>query len=140
MQGKSGMLILTGLGLAAGFAISAISGRILVTTAYAKPAGEIERGRYLVEEVAKCSECHTPRKETGRKPEPEGQRVGNVVVIEDLQPAHLQARPPVVKIDLNGSRTSVVVFSMNGARFVHRRPPSTRRRTQEQRAHLPLMT
>jgi hypothetical protein len=27
--------------------------------------GEIERGRYLVEEVAKCAECHTPRNERG---------------------------------------------------------------------------
>src|SRR5258708_14193531 len=26
---------------------------------------EIERGRYLVEEVAKCAECHTPRKPDG---------------------------------------------------------------------------
>jgi len=26
---------------------------------------EIERGHYLVEEVAKCAECHTPRKEDG---------------------------------------------------------------------------
>lgn len=26
---------------------------------------EIEKGRYLVEEVAKCPECHTPRKEDG---------------------------------------------------------------------------
>jgi mono/diheme cytochrome c family protein len=26
---------------------------------------EIERGRYLVEEVAKCAECHTPRKARG---------------------------------------------------------------------------
>jgi mono/diheme cytochrome c family protein len=28
-------------------------------------ANEIERGRYLVEEVAKCPECHTPRKANG---------------------------------------------------------------------------
>lgn len=27
---------------------------------------EIERGRYLVEEVAKCAECHTPRKPDGQ--------------------------------------------------------------------------
>lgn len=27
---------------------------------------EIERGRYLVEEVAKCAECHTPRDATGQ--------------------------------------------------------------------------
>ena len=26
---------------------------------------EIERGRYLVEEVAKCAECHTPRNASG---------------------------------------------------------------------------
>jgi hypothetical protein len=33
------------------------------------PAGgksEIERGRYLVEEVAKCPECHTPCKSDGQ--------------------------------------------------------------------------
>jgi hypothetical protein len=27
--------------------------------------GDLERGRYLVEEVAKCAECHTPRDERG---------------------------------------------------------------------------
>src|SRR5438105_1644164 len=26
---------------------------------------DIERGRYLVEEIAKCTECHTPRKPDG---------------------------------------------------------------------------
>lgn len=26
---------------------------------------EVERGRYLVEEIAKCPECHTPRKPDG---------------------------------------------------------------------------
>lgn len=29
-------------------------------------AAEIERGKYLVEEVAKCTECHTPRDATGQ--------------------------------------------------------------------------
>lgn len=28
-------------------------------------AAEIKRGRYLVEEVAKCAECHTPRNANG---------------------------------------------------------------------------
>lgn len=28
-------------------------------------AAQIERGKYLVEEVAKCQDCHTPRLETG---------------------------------------------------------------------------
>ncbi|MBV9887047.1 MAG: hypothetical protein JO119_10915 [Acidobacteria bacterium] len=38
-----------------------------VPTAQAnKPAtADVERGRYLVEEVAKCPECHTPRNDRG---------------------------------------------------------------------------
>jgi Cytochrome c len=35
------------------------------TNAGAGEKGEVERGRYLVEEVAKCAECHTPRNEHG---------------------------------------------------------------------------
>jgi mono/diheme cytochrome c family protein len=31
----------------------------------AASAGEVERGRYLVEEVARCPECHTPRNGRG---------------------------------------------------------------------------
>jgi len=34
--------------------------------------------------------------------QPLGHRVGNVVVIEDLQPIHLQARSPSVEVDLDG--------------------------------------
>jgi len=53
----------------------AVSG-ILVTSSnafqkrFALPApatkSDVERGRYLVEEVAKCPECHTPRKSDGQ--------------------------------------------------------------------------
>ena len=28
-------------------------------------SAKVERGRYLVEDVAKCQDCHTPRSETG---------------------------------------------------------------------------
>lgn len=35
------------------------------TSSGAGEKGKIERGRYLVEEVAKCAECHTPRNERG---------------------------------------------------------------------------
>ena len=35
------------------------------TNSGAAEKGEVERGRYLVEEVAKCPECHTPRNERG---------------------------------------------------------------------------
>ncbi|MGA2430619.1 MAG: c-type cytochrome [Candidatus Acidiferrum sp.] len=31
----------------------------------AAASGDVERGRYLVEEVAKCPECHTPRNDRG---------------------------------------------------------------------------
>jgi len=29
------------------------------------PQAQLERGKYLVEEVARCQECHTPKAETG---------------------------------------------------------------------------
>lgn len=32
----------------------------------ARTGPEVERGRYLVEEVAKCPECHTPRQADGQ--------------------------------------------------------------------------
>lgn len=32
---------------------------------FAADSGNIARGKYLVEDVAKCQECHTPRLETG---------------------------------------------------------------------------
>jgi hypothetical protein len=35
-------------------------------SAVSAQAGSIQRGRYLVEEVAKCSECHTPRDARGQ--------------------------------------------------------------------------
>ena len=31
----------------------------------AAPQGDVERGRYIVEDVAMCEECHTPRDENG---------------------------------------------------------------------------
>lgn len=59
----------------AGFVLAMIAvGLIAVSTPafqkrFALPgpptAAEIERGRYLVEEIGKCAECHTPRKPDG---------------------------------------------------------------------------
>ena len=31
----------------------------------ARGSGDVQRGKYLVEEVAKCAECHTPRDSAG---------------------------------------------------------------------------
>ena len=50
--------------VAVGLAWLTVSG----SASQGKPAAdksEIERGRYLVEEVAKCTECHTPREANG---------------------------------------------------------------------------
>lgn len=33
---------------------------------HANPAATVERGRYIVEQVAMCSDCHSPRGETGQ--------------------------------------------------------------------------
>ncbi len=44
-----------------------------------------ERGRYLVEEVAKCQECHTPRLETGEL-DRERWMKGAVLNFQPIQP------------------------------------------------------
>jgi hypothetical protein len=57
--------------LAAGIGASSLSSRESSTPQAQKGAtaareqSQIERGRYLVEEVGKCSECHTPRDANG---------------------------------------------------------------------------
>src|ERR1700759_4823427 len=53
----------TGAPLVAEHANSSSPTEAAQTNEAAKP--EIERGRYLVEEVAKCPECHTPRNDRG---------------------------------------------------------------------------
>ena len=46
--------------------VVAISINTLELTTQAAPGeSEVARGKYLVEEVAKCAECHTPRKANG---------------------------------------------------------------------------
>jgi mono/diheme cytochrome c family protein len=70
------MKVFGAYGLAAMVLTAGISATILtapakrsVALAQANPAAadksEVERGRYLVEEIAKCPECHTPRNERG---------------------------------------------------------------------------
>jgi mono/diheme cytochrome c family protein len=67
-----GMKPFGGYGLAAIVLAAGISAMVLMapanrsttfaqTNSGAGEKGEVERGRYLVEEVAKCPECHTPR-------------------------------------------------------------------------------
>jgi len=42
-----------------------IAGAICFITAAPAASSEAERGRYLVEDVAKCADCHTPRLQNG---------------------------------------------------------------------------
>ena len=54
-----------------GFSVLFITVALVVSVGRANPgtrspeASQIERGRYLVEEVAKCAECHPPRNAQG---------------------------------------------------------------------------
>jgi mono/diheme cytochrome c family protein len=38
---------------------------MLSSAAFAGEGAQVERGKYLLEEVAKCQDCHTPRGEKG---------------------------------------------------------------------------
>ncbi len=51
--------------LVAGLAISTNSTSARRRPERAPASAEVEHGRYLVEEVAKCPECHTPRNDRG---------------------------------------------------------------------------
>jgi mono/diheme cytochrome c family protein len=52
-MGRLPLVWATGLGLAA------------MTFTMAAQTSNLERGKYLVEDVARCQECHTPKTETG---------------------------------------------------------------------------
>jgi mono/diheme cytochrome c family protein len=58
--------------------------------------GDVERGRYLVEEVARCPECHTPRNAQGDL-EPDAWLQGASTWISPVQPNHNWAElaPPL---------------------------------------------
>jgi mono/diheme cytochrome c family protein len=43
----------------------ALLGFVLLSSLTFAADDKIERGKYLVEEIGKCQECHTPRLETG---------------------------------------------------------------------------
>ncbi|MGB8322912.1 MAG: cytochrome c [Candidatus Acidiferrum sp.] len=59
-------------------------------------AGNIERGKYLVEEVAKCQECHTPRSEKGDL-RPEAWLQGAPIWISPVKPiANWADRAPAI--------------------------------------------
>lgn len=46
------------------FGVAATAALFVSAPAYAQDA-QVSRGKYLVEQVARCPECHTPRTETG---------------------------------------------------------------------------
>ena len=56
MVAAAGLTVLTALGLAAA---------ANVVFAQGAPGANVQRGKYVVEEVARCQECHTPKLASG---------------------------------------------------------------------------
>ncbi len=56
------ILIAAAIGVTTGAAMR----RSSRTTSTSSGAADVQRGKYLVEEVAKCAECHTPRDAQGQ--------------------------------------------------------------------------
>lgn len=65
MTGTRQLLFVCGLAAAATLAISASALQKKFALPGPPTKDEVARGHYLVEEVAKCAECHTPRKPNG---------------------------------------------------------------------------
>jgi mono/diheme cytochrome c family protein len=65
-------------------------------TKVAGAGGNVDRGRYLVEEVARCPECHTPRNSQGDL-ERDSWLQGSSTWISPVQPNHnwAQLAPPL---------------------------------------------
>jgi mono/diheme cytochrome c family protein len=63
-------LVVAAMGVTAGAAIRSTSQPNSQSTAQSNSktnaGGDVKRGKYLVEEVAKCTECHTPRDAQGQ--------------------------------------------------------------------------
>ena len=64
------ILVVAAIGVTAGAAIRSTSQPTSQSTSQSNSktnaGGDVKRGKYLVEEVAKCTECHTPRDAQGQ--------------------------------------------------------------------------
>ena len=65
MKKLSRAVLVCGIGLAAMVGVSSIAQQKRGAKPAAPAGADVARGRYLVEEVAKCPECHTPRNANG---------------------------------------------------------------------------
>lgn len=61
---RNGIVAVLSAALVAGASFAVRSGRAQQHAANGQ-SGDVEHGKYLVEEVAKCPECHTPRNANG---------------------------------------------------------------------------
>src|SRR5207237_5743790 len=59
------VILLCAAVLAAAFLISANISKNRAAATGSAAQGDVQRGKYLVEEVARCPECHTPRDANG---------------------------------------------------------------------------
>ena len=58
---------------------------LLIATATICTAADVERGRYLVVEVAQCQMCHTPRNEKGELDKSKWMK-GTALAVQPIQP------------------------------------------------------
>jgi len=74
MNRRQQVIVCSAVVMAAAFLVVTLSSRERAlaapqkapTTGQASPQSAVERGRYLVEDVAMCEECHTPRDANGK--------------------------------------------------------------------------
>jgi mono/diheme cytochrome c family protein len=96
MRNESQKKILLGAFIASVTVAFVLLGPSKSSTASPAVNGNIERGKYLVEEVAKCPECHTPRDEKGNL-QPEAWLQGASIWISPVKPiANWADRAPAI--------------------------------------------
>ena len=96
-----------------------------ITKTHADSAAVVDRGKYLVEGVAMCGDCHTPRDQKG-EPIKEHWLKGAILDFKPAVPIPVWAKESVDIAGLRGwDRDAAIKFMMTGAvtNSVPARPP-----------------
>jgi len=91
----------------------AASAQVPRTGSTAAPASAVERGKYIVENVAMCELCHTPRDENGQ-PDRARWLMGGPLQIQGTYPAHWAVRAPRIAGDPPGTDAQFIKLLTTG--------------------------
>jgi mono/diheme cytochrome c family protein len=99
------------------FVLTMIACGLATTASAAVDPDALQRGEYLVERVGMCSDCHSPRDQTGQFIRAEWLRGAPVDIIPKHPiPGWSEAAPPLAGLPPNYTQAQLVTFLETGIR------------------------